>query len=177
MRRFLIAAVGLVLIAGSFTAGAMAQSASVPQAKKIAKACTNGRHVLSLQVSGSCSGASHKAKLPLLGGPGTILGYAHINPDGSFDAANSWKVKASNVTSTSAGWYCFTGLKFTPHGASATIDYSGPKNGDVAVAQVVVPMTSNFCGLTSAQAMVFTGNVDPGVFTTATSFGFYVLFY
>ncbi len=103
------------------------------------------------------------------------LGYAHINPDGSFDAAHSWNVKASNVVEPSTGFFCFNGLKFKPKNVQVTGDYYGPGNGNIPIYTVQLPATSGTCG-TAKQVMVFTGLVTPGGFTAGTNLGFYVTF-
>jgi hypothetical protein len=55
------------------------------------------------------------------GDPGTALGYAHVNADGTIDTANSRNVPAGD-TSTSDGVYCFSNLPFTPRNVQVTID-------------------------------------------------------
>ena len=42
---------------------------------------------------------------------------------------------------------------------------------------VKLPPNPSHCGLSSAQFEVFTGLVNPGVFTTGTNFGFFIVFY
>jgi hypothetical protein len=58
-----------------------------------------------------------------------------------------------------------------------TPDYWGGGNGQIPTVSLKLPTNSGDCGLTSSQAQVFTGLVTPGVFTTGTNFGFYVVFY
>ncbi len=120
---------------------------------------------------------AHKVTLSTQGGPGMALGYAHINPNGTLDTSRSWKVKSSNVVSTNAGFWCFRGLPFQPKSGAVTPDYNGILNGQIPSVSVKLPPNPSHCGLSSAQFEVFTGLVNPGVFTTGTNFGFFIVFY
>ena len=103
------------------------------------------------------------------------VAYAHINPDGTFDAAHSKNVTAANMAEPDTGFFCFNGLSFTPKNAVVTEDYNGVANGQITDISVQVPATAGACG-TAKQVMVFTGLVNPGIFTTGTNIGFYVSF-
>ncbi len=59
------------------------------------------------------------------GPAGGTVGYAHVNGDGSVDAANSKNVALANVGNPFAGVYCFSGLSFTPHSIAVTIGANG----------------------------------------------------
>lgn len=111
------------------------------------------------------------------GNRGVARAYAHILPGGTLDATRSWNVAASNVVTTSAGFYCFRNLSFTPTNGSVTIDYNGTSNGQVPTVMLKLPANPSHCGLSSAQAEVFTGAVTPGSFTAGTDVGYYVVFY
>jgi hypothetical protein len=111
------------------------------------------------------------------GGHGAALGYAHILPGGSFDASRSWNVSAGNVASTVAGFFCFHGLSFTPHSGALTVDYNGTLNGQVIADLLRLPTTGADCGLSSAQAEVFTGHVTPGTTTVGANIGYFITFY
>jgi hypothetical protein len=75
------------------------------------------------------------------------LGYAHILPNSNaFDSARSFNVAASNVVTTGNGFYCFKGLKFTPHNAELTLDYRGILNGQIPQASLKLPATRAIAG-------------------------------
>jgi hypothetical protein len=172
MRRKIAVVIGsLALVIG--IAGYAIAAGTAP---KSAKACVNSHGVLSLIKNGRCAG---KKRITLLakGGPGTALGYAHITPAGTLDTSRSWNVAAGNAVSNSAGFWCFRGLRFTPHTAQLTTDYNGLLNGQIPAVELKLPADAGDCGLTSAQIEVFTGLVDPGVFTAGTNIGFYIVFY
>jgi len=59
------------------------------------------------------------------GAPGTALYYAHINSDGTVDAANSKGIAAGSVTNPSTGLYCISGLSPAPKNAVASVGFSG----------------------------------------------------
>lgn len=176
MRRTLVALVSVVVIVIGIVGYAAAALPST-QAGKIAKACTNSNHVLSLVNGGRCPTGAHKVKLSTQGGPGMALGYAHIAPNGVFDATRSWGVKSSNAVSTNTGFWCFRGLPFKPQSGAVTPDYNGLLNGQIASVEIRLPAVPGDCGLSSAQFEVFTGLVSPGSFTAGTNFGFYIVFY
>jgi hypothetical protein len=108
------------------------------------------------------------------GPAGTALGYAHINPNGTFDTAHSKNVSAGNMTEPFTGFYCFKGLSFTPNSAVVTEDYNGVFNGQITDTGVQIPGEAGTCGPAS-QAMIFTGLVE-GALTEGADFGFYVVF-
>lgn len=109
------------------------------------------------------------------GAPGSALGYAYINSAGEMDPALSKNVTASNVTESGTGFFCFGNLPFSPRSVVAALDYHGLLNGQIPVVTTTVPGDTFSCGGPS-QAMVFTGLVEPGVFTKGADIGFYVLF-
>ncbi len=55
------------------------------------------------------------------GPTGSAVAYAHVNADGTLDAANSKNVASGNVARAFKGVYCFSGLSFTPHAVAVTI--------------------------------------------------------
>jgi hypothetical protein len=59
--------------------------------------------------------------------------FAHVSSIGVVDGANSKGVNQANVTVGSIpGYYCFSGLAFTPKGGVATIDWDGPNVDSLA---------------------------------------------
>jgi hypothetical protein len=178
-RKILIAAGVLVAIIAS--AGVASAVTAVTAAPVVSgKACVTTGGVLKLATnSGGCPAGTKVINLQAKGAPGTVLGYAHIVPGNHFDIARSYNVTAANVVSTHAGFVCFKGLSFTPHNASVTLDYNGILNGQIPVVNLLVPAGSlaSECGLTAAQAEVFTGLVTPTTFTAGTKLGFYIIFY
>ncbi len=176
MRRKLVVLAGVVVLVIGIVGFAAAALPST-QAGRIAQACTNSKHVLSLIKSGSCPTGAHKVTLSTQGGPGMALGYAHIAPGGTLDKARSWRVSSSNVVA-SGGFYCFRGLPFTPRSAAVTADYNGLLNGQIPAVEIQLPPDKTDCGLSKApQFEVFTGLVNPGVFTSGADFGFYIVFF
>jgi hypothetical protein len=59
------------------------------------------------------------------GSTGSAVAYAHINNDGTVDAANSKNVASANVGRPFDGIYCFSGLSFTPHAVAVTLGANG----------------------------------------------------
>jgi len=56
------------------------------------------------------------------GAPGSALAYAHVNADGTVDLPLSKNLVSPNVAHTAgSGWYCFSGLAFTPRNAVASL--------------------------------------------------------
>jgi hypothetical protein len=130
--------------------------------------------------NGGCAGGTNAVTVLFKNGPGTALGYAHILAGGAFDASRSYNVTVANVVEHKPGFYCFRGLHFTTHNASLTYDYNGLSNGQLPNISLRLPatQTSDLCGLSSAQAIVFTGLVNTVTkFTAGTNLGFYVVFY
>ena len=56
--------------------------------------------------------------------------------------------------------------------AVITLDCNGLLNGQIGQASLKLPPTPRDCDLSSAQAEVFTGLVNPGGFTSGASLGF-----
>jgi hypothetical protein len=174
MKILAAAGIGVLLLA---TTGVAMATVSASSSHTTAKACVASNGDLKLVSGSKCPRGTKAFTVLSPGGPGTALGYAHIKAGDVFDAAHSYNVKASNVKSTIAGFVCFTGLKFKPRFASVTLDYNGILNGQIPQATVLLPAKPSDCGLTSAQAEVFTGLVNTGVFTSGAELGFYVVFY
>lgn len=103
------------------------------------------------------------------GKAGSALAYAHINSDGTLDAAGSLGVTAANFVHNGAGQYCFSGLSFTPKNVVSTIDAASGGTSTSAVAHAALG-TASVCPA-GAQVAVITANNDvPG------DYGTYVLF-
>jgi len=171
----IMAAAGIGAIVLATTGVALAAASGAP---KTAKACVGARSALKLEQGGRCTGGSKAITLLGKGGPGTALGYAHILPSSNqLDPSHSYNVAAANVKSTIAGFTCFKGLKFTPHFAVVTLDYNGILNGQIPQATLKLPANPSDCGLSSAQAEVFTGLVTSSSFTSGAKIGFYIVFY
>jgi len=177
MKRKILIAAG-VMAAMLASAGAALAVTAVASPPVTAKACVTKSGVLKLAAnSGACASGQKGMTVLAKGGPGTALGYAHIKPGGAFDASRSYNVKAANVVSNHAGFTCFRGLGFTPHNAAVTLDYNGLFNGQLPQATLMLPAQPALCGVTSAQAEVFTGLVTPGTNTPGAKLGFYIVFY
>jgi hypothetical protein len=171
MRKRVLIAIGVLAIAIG-TAG-IVTAATQP---KTAKACVNSHGVLKLVKDGSC-GSGDRITLVGRDHQGVAKAYAHIQAGGTLDTARSWNIAASNIVTTHDGFWCFTGLSFTPKAAHVTLDYWGLGNGDIPVATVVQPPTPADCDLASAQLEIFTGLIDPGVFTSGEKLGFTIVIY
>jgi|1185.fasta_scaffold1327294_1 hypothetical protein len=103
------------------------------------------------------------------GPAGSAVAYAHINSDGTFDAAGSSGLTAANFTHAGPGQYCFSGLTFTPHNVVSTIDAASGATSMSAVAHAALG-TASVCP-SGSQAVVVTVNNDvPG------DYGTYILF-
>jgi hypothetical protein len=166
------------IAAVALTASGAAMATTISSAPHTtAKACVASNGDLKLVQSGRCPRGSTPFTMIAKGGPGTALGYAHIKFGDIFDATRSYNVGASNVVTDRAGFLCFRGLKFTPHIAVVTLDYNGILNGQIPQATVMLPAEPSLCGLSSAQAEIFTGLVNTGVMTTGAKLGFYIVFY
>jgi len=154
----------------------LAPTLSVKHAKTADSAtnATNATNATHATSATSATNASHASTADSAANGN--LGYAHINSDGTVDSAHS----TSNITTAnvvySGGFWCFKGLPFTPHNAQLTLDYNGIFNGQIPQITLVFPTSPSDCGLTSAQAEVFTGLVNPGVFTSGAELGFYIVF-
>jgi hypothetical protein len=135
---------------------------------------TNATHATSATSATNATNANH-ATTATSAANGN-LGYAHLNSDATVDSAHS----TSNITTAnvvySGGFWCFKGLPFTPHSAQLTLDYNGIFNGQIPQITLILPASPSDCGLTSAQAEVFTGLVNPGVFTSGAELPFFIAF-
>ena len=69
---------------------------------------------------------------------GSARAYAHIRPNGTFDAGLSSGISATNYKHNGAGKYCFSGLGFTSHNVVATIDAANINASLGAVARIVL---------------------------------------
>jgi hypothetical protein len=175
-KKVLIAAGAIAAMLASAGAAVAATAASAPPVTGVA-CVTKGGLLRLASNSGKCGSGQKAATVLAKGGPGTAQGYAHILPGGKFDASRSYNVKAANVVSDRVGFTCFRGLSFTPHNGAVTLDYNGLFNGQLPQATLMMPALPKTCGLTSAQAEVFTGLVAPGANTPGAKLGFYIVFY
>jgi hypothetical protein len=69
------------------------------------------------------------------GTPGTALAYARVQFNGTVDTARSKGIAQANVTHTSPGIYCFSGLSFAPKNVVATIE-TPVNNNDLIFASI-----------------------------------------
>ena|SRR5215472_3328171 len=176
MKVNIFAATGIAAVV-LMASGVALAAATTAGPRGTAKACvTSGGSLRLTQSNGKCPHGTKSFTVLAKGGPGTALGYAHIKAGGLFDASRSYNVAASNVNSSSAGFYCFHGLKFTPHNVQVTLDYNGIFNGQIPEYAVQLPPDHVTCPA-GGQVMVFTGLVNPGTFTSGKKLGFYVVFH
>jgi hypothetical protein len=103
------------------------------------------------------------------GAPGSAVAYAHINSNGSLDAANSKNITAAISPSATAGEYCIqVAVPFT--NVVATIDMASLDAGMISARPSVPP---GFCtDLPSSNVQVRTRNAGG----TLTDSAFYVIF-
>jgi hypothetical protein len=98
--------------------------------------------------------ATHDAKLSwnkqgARGKPGSALAYAHVLYDSgsgtaSFDSSQTRGMGGATVTAEGGGGFCFGNLPFTPHNATASIDWPGAEE-DTAQIQIVPGGTTLGC--------------------------------
>jgi hypothetical protein len=68
--------------------------------------------------------------------PGGAIAFAHLNADGTVDAARSSNVASANVAHPNNGRYCLSGLGFTPQNALVTIGANAGATGGGFIARV-----------------------------------------
>src|SRR5215472_17713151 len=176
MKVNIFAATGIAAVV-LMASGVALAAATTAGPRGTAKACvTSGGSLRLTQSNGKCPHGTKSFTALAKGGPGTALGYAHIKPGGLFDASRSYNVAASNVKIPRDGFYCFSGLKFTPHNVQVTLDYNGILNGQIPGYSVQLPTDHTTCP-GGGQVMVFTGLVNPGVITAGKKLGFFVVFH
>jgi collagen triple helix repeat protein len=66
------------------------------------------------------------------GAAGTAVAWAYIHSDGTVDPVQSKGIVNANVTNPTAGYYCFTGLSFTPKNINVSANNIGPVLDTVA---------------------------------------------
>jgi len=175
--KILAAAGAAVVVLGGASGVAMATVMTSAATHTTAKACVASNGALRLTKSnGKCPVGLKPFSALAKGGPGTALGYVHVKAGGFFDAARSYNVKASNINSSVAGFYCIKGLPFTPHSVQVTMDYNGLFNGQLPAWEVQLPPDHVTCP-SGAQVMIFTGLINPTVFTNGKKLGFFAVFY
>jgi hypothetical protein len=157
--------------------GVTGLAVAATSAPTTARGCVTSGGVLRLVQNGRCATGQRGINLVGRQFQGVAKAYAHVRASGSIDTTRSWRVTSSNLITTSPGFWCFRGLGFRPGSAEVTLDYNGILNGQIPQGTVKLPPSPGDCGLTSANAEVFTGLVDPGNFTTGTKLGFYIVFY
>jgi hypothetical protein len=137
---------------------------------KARKALRGNRGLRGLAGAAGAKGATGAQGIQgVQGTPGTAVAYAHINGDGTVDAANSKNVANANVEHAGTGIYCFAGLG-TIHAFVASPDAFGPVDGIL-----VNPSTgTSGCTITGAQMRVrVTTAAAP---TTLSDHPFYIFF-
>jgi hypothetical protein len=100
---------------------------------------------------------------------GTAVAYAHINGDGTVDAANSKNVASANVEHPATGIYCFAGLG-TIHAFVASPDAFGPVDG------ILANPTTGVSGCTITGAQVRVRVTTAAAPTTLSDHPFYIFF-
>ena len=103
------------------------------------------------------------------GPAGSAKAFAHINSDGTLDAAGSSGVTAGNFVHNGAGEYCFSGMTFTPKNVVSTIDAASGGASASAVAHAALG-TANVCPANSQVAVITANNGVSG------DYGTYILF-
>ena len=109
------------------------------------------------------------------GAAGSSLGYASIDTDGTLDPEASKNVTQAMVERASAGIYCFTGLPFTVHVATASPNGVGPVDG-VLVNPAVDTPSASLSGCTSGSAQVRVRTTTAAAPTTVVDRAFYIVF-
>lgn len=165
-----IAAVALfVALGGGAWAGSLISGKSIRNHSIATKKLTRGA-IRSLHGRRGARGlAGAQGATGPQGPAGTALAFAHINSDGTLDAAHSSGVSAANYKHNGAGEYCFSGLSFTPHNVVATIDAASGATSMSAVAHAAIG-TAAVCPAGTAVAVNTADNNVPG------NFGTYILF-
>jgi hypothetical protein len=108
------------------------------------------------------------------GAPGSALAFAHVNANGTIDAANSENVVAG--PKPSAGIYCLdVTAGRAPRNAVATIDISGADFRDPIALTLVLASVRTQCPAPS-DALVATGNWTPPTNPVLADRPFYVVF-
>jgi hypothetical protein len=111
------------------------------------------------------------------GAPGTAVAYAHVNVDGSVDAANSKNITSANVTkAASNSIYCFSNLVFVPHGLVASLDITSGSSAGVTAVQTFVnagDLTGIGCPAGAHTAVFETDNTGVG---SSTGKALFVIF-
>jgi hypothetical protein len=102
------------------------------------------------------------------GPAGTAVAYAHVNADGTVEAAASMNLADANVTHPATGVYCFTGLSFTVHSFVASPDAFGPVDG------ILVNPSTGTAGCASGVVRVRTTTAAAP--TTLSDHPFYIFF-
>jgi len=110
------------------------------------------------------------------GAAGSAVGYALVLEKGEVPGATAKGVSAADVSHPSTGNYCFSKLGFTPHNVVAAINHPSTRNGIIEEISTAVGAEAEAeCGA-GAQAYVFVGSVEPGVFTHGLDRSFFVTF-
>ena len=120
----------------------------------------------------NAANAANVAGFAGFAGSAESLAYAHIEADGSVDAARSKGIASANVTHTAGtGDYCLDNLPFTPKAVTGSIDSAdGPGVMEVST----VPGNFIACP-TSAQVEIVTFETDTITFRDFGG-GFYLVF-
>jgi len=95
------------------------------------------------------------------------VAFAHVNSNGTVDAANSKGITSPNISKPGTGVYCVTVPSFTPRGAQVSAQASA---ATATSANLALGGTAS-CGAPAVQVLTFVG---AGV---ATDLGFYIELY
>lgn len=143
--KWIWAALTLVAVLGITTA-ASATTRGLITGRMIAPHSINSKHLVnhSIQAHDLSNGliaSLHGAKGDTgpAGPAGTALAYAHVlynSGTASFDAAQTHGMGSATVTAVGMGGFCFANLPFTPHNATASIDW--PNGTETDIAQVAL---------------------------------------
>ena len=87
------------------------------------------------------------------GAPGTAVAWAYVHSDGTVDPVQSKGLTNANVTHPATGYYCFTGLSFTPKNIVVAPNNIGPVFDTVAAGSIPASgQTFVTCAGTQARA-------------------------
>jgi hypothetical protein len=172
----LFVAMGGTVYAASTISGKSVKKNSLP-GNRIKKKTVTGNRMKNDTITGTQVNEATLGTVPSATTATTALtanppAYAHINADGSVDAANSHNVAAGNVSRIDDGVYCISGLSVTPHVILAEVDSKdGPGVTEASV------LTSNFIACPSgSNAEIVTYQPDTIEFTDYAG-GFYVVIF
>ena len=172
----LIAALGGSAIAAGGLSGKQKKQVRKIADKEISKKA-GGLSVSHAGTADSATNASHASTADVAGGPVAVAYIDNGGPGGidfgHVNAGQSRGIAQSNVSSPSAGSYCFNGLGFAFKGANVTTDYSTSTDYDIAQVDTNPSDTASTGDCTGDQLEVDIGDTTG----TAADSGFYIAFY